>query len=388
MKVVVTIGGLGSQFGGPSRTVPALCRALANRGVEIELIALSEIDDPDTEEDGSAFRTTVVRKRAHGRQPFPWRREFCQNVVRALTGSTPVVLYDVGLWLPSNHFISRIARRKAVPLVVSPRGMLSPRALQVSRWKKAVAWALYQKRDLKSARLLHTTSEAETQDCRARGLRNPVALVPHGVDLPPPSGVRPSTLDSRRTLLFLSRLHPIKGLSDLVHAWARVRPAGWRVVIAGPDEGNHRRDLEALISSLGVRPDFEFVGPALGEAKWKLFAAADLFVLPSYSENFGQAVAEALACGVPVITTHATPWREVQENDCGWWIPTGVDALTEALATATSRTAGELRDMGERGRELVLANYSWTVAAEKLISAFEWLAGQGKAPDCVMPMVL
>ena len=383
MKVVLTIGGLGSRFGGPSRTVPALCRALAARGVEIELITLSDVDKPESSERGEAFQITFVRRPAKTFPPLAWRREFCAAVSHALVNSRPVVLYDVGMWLPSNHMVRRIALRASIPRIVSPRGMLSPRALRVSRWKKAMAWRLYQKRDLASAQMLHVTSETETQDCRRCGLRNPIAMVPNGVEIPNQLPVREDAPGAVRTLLFLSRLHPIKGLADLVEAWARVRPAGWRVVIAGPDEGNHRRDLEAQIAALNMRQDFEFVGPALDEAKWNLFASADLFVLPSHSESFGQAVAEALACGVPVITTRATPWQELEAQVCGWWIPTGADALAETLGTATSRSERELRAMGERGRALVISNYSWAVAAEKLMAAFEWLVDRREMPNCV-----
>src|SRR5439155_76287 len=122
------------------------------------------------------------------------------------------------------------------------------------------AWNIYQRRDLRRARALHATSQKEADEFRALGLKQPIAIVPNGVEAPA-TPYRPITNnEERRTLLFLSRLHPMKGLKDLVTAWARVRPNGWRAVIAGPNEGSHQQDVESLTNSLGVRGDFEFVG--------------------------------------------------------------------------------------------------------------------------------
>ena len=430
MKVVVTIAGLDPRFGGPAQTVPALCAALSTAGVAVTLITLANTDDNESPCIGNGYEQVVIRTRSNRYVPLGWTSAFRDEIARSVSTDKPVVLYDVGLWLPSNHVVSKFACRNRIPLMVSPRGMLSSHALSVSKWKKRVAWELYQKNDLKSAQLFHATSAAEADDFRTRGLQQPIAIIPNGVEVPPsfpgsvsplrcergegqgevssrwdltsgslsavlnpysPDARRPDPLPGAerergpnselRTVLFLSRLHPIKGLTDLVRAWARVRPAGWRVVIAGPNEGNHQSEIESLLKSLGVRGDFEFIGPVEADKKWNLYRNADLFVLPSYSESFGQVVAEALACGLPVITTRATPWRELEEHRCGWWIATGTDALAITLADATARTDAELRAMGERGRNMVAMKYSWRAVAEKMKSVFEWAVGTRPAPD-------
>jgi len=151
-------------------------------------------------------------------------------------------------------------------------------------------------------------------------------------------------------------------------------------MVSGPDEAGHRSEVESLIASLNLQSDFEFVGSVDDEKKWKLLREADLFVLPSYSESFGLAIAEALAAEVPVITTRATPWRELESQRCGWWIDTGVDALTKTLALAAQSNKDDLRAMGTRGRELVLKKYSWDIVAEKMLSLFDWLIGRSKQP--------
>jgi glycosyltransferase involved in cell wall biosynthesis len=380
MKVVVTIATLNPQHGGPARTVPALCRALVRHGADLEMVTIAERGRAPASLETAGFNATVIETRATRYQPRSWTAQFKDALSRALREKEYSVLFDVGLWLPSNHFAAQIAAQTQTSFVISPRGMLSPQALQFAKWKKRLAWIAYQKSDLKRARVLHATSENEAKDFRQRGLTQPIAIVPNGVEAPVQLSLRPTSHESPRTLLFLSRLHPMKGLKDLVRAWAQVRPPRWRVVLAGPDEGDHRSEVESLVASLNLQSDFEFAGPVDDETKWKLLARTDLFVLPSYSESFGLAIAEALAAAVPVITTRATPWRELESHHCGWWIDTGVDALANSLAEATNKTAEELRAMGKHGRKLVLEKYSWDVVAQKMLSLFEWLIGRGEQP--------
>jgi glycosyltransferase involved in cell wall biosynthesis len=256
--------------------------------------------------------------------------------------------------------------------------------LGFSKWKKRIAWNLYQRRDLRSARVLHATSEKEAEEFRALKLPQPIAIVPNGVEIPIVIQRSDNTNHKSRTVLFLSRLHPMKGLKDLIIAWARVRPKGWRAVIAGPNENNHQQEIESLAESLGVAPDFEFVGSVDDRQKWNLLSDAELFVLPSYSESFGMAIAEALIAGVPVITTRATPWRDIETHGCGWWVDTGADSIASALSAATACTPEELGAMGARGCGMVSKSYSWESAAKNLLSVFEWVLGRAEKPSCVV----
>jgi len=381
MKVVVTIAAINPKHGGPPRTIPALCRALAKGGSQVELITVGESGNTPEILQSDSFTVTPILTTATRYRPLSWRKSFCNALSQALHGHGDVVLYDVGMWLPSNHFAAAMAAEARVPLVVSPRGMLSARALEVSKVRKQLGWMLYQRKNLQFAKVLHAASESEADDFRAKGLCQPIAVIPNGIEAP--AAQRSNRNRTVRTLLFLSRLHPIKGLPDLIRAWAQLRPPGWRVVIAGPDETNNRRELEEEIKRLGVRDDFKFVGNADDHAKQSLYAAADLFVLPSYSESFGQVIGEALVSGVPVITTQATPWRELETYRCGWWIPTGAAALAEALRSAMNRSPSDLQQMGARGRELILEKYSWDSAAEKMLAVFHWLLHGGEPPHCV-----
>jgi glycosyltransferase involved in cell wall biosynthesis len=385
MNIVVTIAGLDPESGGPSRTVPALCSALAREGAAVHVVTVRENRVALSANFIEAVKTSVIPIRTSRYDPFSWRKSFYNALERLIRTTEPTVLYDVGLWLPSNHFAAATARKHRIPFVSSPRGMLSEHALGISKVKKKLAWTMYQRRDAQSASAWHATSQSEANDIRAQGLKQPIAIIPNGVDVPKRKTVA-SENRRQRTMLFLSRLHPIKGLKDLIEAWARLKPNDWRVIVAGPDESNYRAELEALVGSFELTKQFDFIGPVADNDKWNLYGTAELFVLPSYSESFGQVIGEALASAVPVITTKATPWSDIEAENAGWWINTGVDPLTGALCDAVSRAPAELRAMGERGRELIQRKYSWSRVAKEMKSLYEWLLGLRDRPSSVVTL--
>jgi glycosyltransferase involved in cell wall biosynthesis len=384
MKVVLTIAGLAPEFGGPSRSVPSLAEALSREGMNVEIIACESETGQSAPliPDATLVETRLVPARArHG----CWRaatNDFFSRLCDSLKTNEPVVIHDNGLWLPTNHGVARAADVLKRPLVISPRGMLSGWAAGHHRWKKRVAWVWFQRRDLFSANVLHATSDQEMSDLRSAGFRGPIAVVPNGIDSP----VLARTTQAHRSThiaLCVARLHPIKGLMNLIEAWSEVRPNGWRMLIAGADEDGHLAELKSAITARSLEGVFEFVGAVEGERKWALYRNADLFVLPSYSENFGVGIAEALSNGIPVITTRGTPWKDLIERDCGWWEEVGAAPLAHALREAVTLTDEQRRAIGQRGRELVENKYSWCRVAAEMKSVYAWLLGQGDRPACV-----
>jgi len=223
--------------------------------------------------------------------------------------------------------------------------------------------------------MFHLTSIEEAEDIRKLGFRQPLAVIPNGVDLIAfVDKQRPAA--RIRTALFLSRIHPKKGLLQLADAWAELRPRGWRVIIAGPNEGGHKEELLARLHTNGITHDFAFSGPVDGPEKENLYQSADLFVLPSFSENFGLAIAEALAAGVPVITTRGTPWAELVSRRCGWWIEQGSGPLASTLRDAMSRSDEERMEMGRRGRRWIEECFTWSSVARQMKIAYQGLLDQ------------
>ena len=361
MKVLVCATSLQPDYGGPAFSVSRLATALADVGVDVGLWA----------SDGSAAESPLLPEGTSvqriGGSEFDALERF----------GKVELLHDNGIWLPHNHRLTVLAEKRGIPRVVSIRGMLEPWAFRHKQAKKKIAWWLYQRRDLKKARLHIATGETEAKNLQRSGLKVPVAIVPNGIDLPEEIP-RKFGLDSQmvvrarqRTALFLGRIYPIKGLPMLVEAWARVRPEGWLLRIAGPDEAGHQKQVEKAISDAGLGDVVSFVGTIEPQMKSFVFFDADLFVLPSHSESFGMAVAEALAHAVPVLTTTGTPWSMVQEAGCGWWVPPTVNGLADGLRHATSLDREELFSMGEKGRSLVSKEFGWKRIANLMLSTYE-----------------
>ena len=382
-KTITTVAGLTPETGGPARSVTALCTHLATADLGIELCTLSfgsQMSAPILPA-SPWVHTHFSSCHYSGRLRVLWSGSYQREVARhAANGAS--LIHDHGLWLPTNHAAAGVARHFHLPRIVSPRGMATTWAMQHHSWKKRCAWLLYQQRDLRDAALLHATSADEASDLRALGFRQPIAIIPNGMQSPPPSPPA-LRLDPRRTVLFLGRIHPKKGLLSLVAAWARLRPSGWRVIIAGPDENGHKAQVEKAIHAHRLQTDFTFLPMTDGDAKWSLYRQADIFVLPTFSENFGMTVAEALACERPVITTKGAPWAELQTHRCGWWVDIGIDPLTDALREALGTSDDDRAQMGRRGAQLIAQRYSWPGIAAQMRQVYDWTLGHGAMPACI-----
>jgi glycosyltransferase involved in cell wall biosynthesis len=355
MKVFLSVTSFKRSYGGPARSVSRLAEALVEMGVEIGAWA----------PDGSAIDTPYLG-------PDTRVRRLVGGVAEALAEFGAVdIIHDNGIWMPHNHKLATLAESRQVPRVVSTRGMVEPWALHHKWWKKRLAWFLYQKDDLRAAAAVHATASSELVQLKHLGFAAPVYVVPNGVDLPELPEVRASGDDSVRTALFMGRVHPVKGLPLLVEAWRMVRPVGWRLRLVGPDEAGHRAEVESLVARAGLSGEWTFDGELEGPAKHEAFAAASLLVLPTHTESFGMVVAEALAHGVPVITTRGAPWERLPLEGCGWWTGISAAGLAGALAEAVQLAPDELREMGARGRRWMKRDFSWSFVGAGILRMYE-----------------
>lgn len=366
MRVLLSASSFHPEFGGPARSVPQLGSALADAGLEVGLWA----------PDGSATTSSLLSgipgmTRLGGSAEEAWR-----NFGRI------DVLHDNGLWRSNHRSLAALAARAGVARVVSPRGMLEPWALRHKPIRKRLAWWTYQRRLLQTASALHATAKSEAEQFAKLGLRRPAPIIPNGVNLPDWDEVERLREPTREphTCLFMSRVHPKKGLPLLLEAWSALRPAGWRLDIAGPDEAGHRAELERMVRRLRLDDTVRFLGPLEGNTKQRALAGADLAVLPTYSENFGIVVAEALAHGCPVLTTHGAPWKVLETEDCGWWVPVTTEAIGTALREATSLSVETRREMGRRGHQVVARDFAWPKIAAAFISVYEEAAQAHRNP--------
>jgi glycosyltransferase involved in cell wall biosynthesis len=393
--IIQTIGSVGEWAGGPSRTVASLCTSVARLGYKVDLVA-----GYDSNRDGSLISPDTAFVRFHRVRA---QRAFGMSTGSAFYASVtslaseakqidiPVLIHDHGIWGATNVAAAKAASNAGVPYVLSPRGMLEPCALRYKAVRKKVAWALYQRRVVCSSVALVATSYQERDNIKNMLPHLPVAVIPNGVEWPakiPDRSVRPNS--GQAHLLFMSRVHPIKNLFGLVRAWQEVcqTPSRdhWVLQIAGPNELDHTREVRDLVHSLGLESRVKFLGPIDERSKGAVFAAADLFILPSFSENFGVVVAEALAHGLPVVATRGTPWPELVERRCGWWTDPAPRALAQALAEAVDLSAADRHAMGLRGRGYAQAAFSWDEIGLVTAHLYEWILGRtSSVPSFVYP---
>jgi len=274
-----------------------------------------------------------------------------------------LVLHIHGLWTYAHHRAAVWARQNGVKVVWSTHGMTAPWALGHKRAKKLVAWFLYQRRDLRSAAFIHCTAESEVEWNVRLGLTK-TFVVPLGAQ--PCLETSPRTKgNGGRVLLFVGRIYPVKALDNLIRAFSLAGVRGWTLRIVGPDEGGHQTELVALCVRLGLT-SVEFAGPRFGADLDSEYTACDALALVSHTENFGATVVDAMAHGKPVVTSTNTPWREVVERGCGWWVSNSPEPLSAALREMMALSDAEREKMGRAARALVEEKYSWSAVAARM----------------------
>lgn len=301
---------------------------------------------------------------------FKTKREF----YALLDEIKPDVFHSNSCWSPYSSYTIGWAHDKGYKTILTPHGMLEPWILARHHWtKKVPALFLYQKAAIKKADMLHATADSEKENLLKLGWNKKVEVIANCVQI---DGIDVKKLwTKKRNILFLSRVHVKKGINFLIEAanFLKYDLSDYKFTIAGPGDTAYIDELKMLTRKLGVEDLFEFVGPVFGEAKWKLYKNADLFVLPTYSENFGIVIPEALASGTPVITTKGTPWEELNTRHCGWWIDIGTKPLVEAIQLFLSCSEHDLQRMGINGRQLVEEKYTSESVAKQFIRLYDIL---------------
>ncbi|GAB5441136.1 MAG: glycosyltransferase [Fuerstiella sp.] len=358
LRILHAVPSLDLQDGGPARSVPALAAAQAALGADV---------------------TVCSRKPASINLQTYEPCRFASGDIRAFETHSwrPDIVHDHGLWLNSNHSSARLARHLRIPRVVSPRGMLEPWCLQHRRLRKSIAWQLYQLRDLQTSACLHATSESEARQFRRLGFEQPVVKLPNGVALP--EFERCVTGRKNNEFVFLGRIHPVKGIANLLEAWRLVNRTDCVLKIVGNDEDDHLSKLRQHPAVTEGRLNVQFCPAVHTSEKWTLLAEAATVILPSYSENFGIVAAEALACGTPVIASTGTPWSGLTTHRCGWHVAPTAEAIADALRASMSVSSEQREAMGTRGRNWMQREFSWSEIADRMLQSYDWLLGRTQA---------
>lgn len=361
-------------YGGPIESSYQLCHHLARNGCEVRVLT-TDANGLDSVMDVQTERDVILAKHLSVR--------YCKRQMRhAVSFELMRLLPSYIRWADVVHLTAiysfttlptlSVCKALGKPMVWSPRGSLqrwdgSTRPMLKALWEWiciaiAPKWLI-----------LHVTSPQEARDTRQRFSAIQVVIIPNGVEIP--ETVSHAEGDGALRLLYLGRLHPIKGIENLLagcRALTDRSDAQWSLTLAGVGDTRYTRALYTRIQELESSKNVTFVGQVEGEAKRRLFENTDVVVIPSYRENFGMVVAEALAHSVPVITSTGTPWQRVQEMGCGLWVENEPDSLAEAIERIRRMP---LYEMGQKGRSWMQSEFVWERRAREMIECYERARG-------------
>ena len=370
-RILHIVPAVSEESSGPSYSVVRLCDSLGRKGDGLILVSL---------------------QLSLNKNCIPYVKEFPVGFGPVRLGSSPAMydwlrkeaaednvslIHNHGMWQMNSLYPGWICSKNNIQYIVSPRGALSKWSMENGSFLKKIFWPLLQKPSLMRASCFHATSLDEYEDIRRLGFCQPVAIIPNGIDIPEMSFKRDQ--ENLLTLLFLGRLHPKKGVDILLSAWREVQDAfpHWRLIIAGDDNGyygksGYSNQLQLQIKSLELKR-VSLIGAVHGEQKFYTYSNANMFVLPTYSENFGLTVAESLSYGIPVIVSKGAPWGGLIQHEAGWWIDIGRDHLVECLRKAMACSPDTLSRMGMKGRDWMRRDFSWSGVAFKMNETYKWL---------------
>lgn len=394
MRVLQVIPSVSPALGGPTQVVLNLVQALREWGVDAEIVT--------TNDNGATVLDVPLNQRITYQQVPVWFLPRFSPPLKEFIFSTALTQW---LWqhiqdydILDNHYLfsyasscaSAIARWYQIPYTVRTMGQLSPWALEQSRLKKQLYTFLIERHNLNRAAAIHCTSAQEAQDVRNFGISTPTVTLPLGVNLLPDCPEAKQNLhqsygipNQTPIVLFLSRLHYKKRPDLLIQALSQltVKSYDFHLILAGSGEPDYVNHLQKLVASVGLTKNTSFAGFVTGEDKNLLLQGSDIFVLPSFSENFGVAVAEAMAAGLPVIVTPGVQISpEIAAAKAGFVVEGEIETLADAIATLLN--SPHLRhELGENGKRLVSHRYSWKAIAQNLISVYTAIIEGKPLPD-------
>jgi glycosyltransferase involved in cell wall biosynthesis len=395
--------------GGLFESVRRLAQSIQTNGDRIQVLGVRDKHTVVDVENWMPLAVQVYPVRG------PERFNFAPGLARALSECGADILHSHAIWNYTSVAVSNWHRRTRRPYVVHPHGMLDPWAVQHSNLKKKLAGAIYENNHLQNAACIRALCESEAQSIRNYGLKNPICIIPNGIDLPQPGNAGPALCaeplqsiksGGRKILLYLGRIHTKKGLANLLRAWQAMQTAespdraDWVLAIAGWDEKGHEAELKHLATEIGlswldVRENHQdqqgllstssvvFVGPQFNDGKAASYDLSDAFILPSFSEGLPMTVLEAWSYGKPALITPECNLPEGYAADAALKILPNVAAIEQGISALMEMSETERRAMGARGQKLVAERFTWPTIARDLAGVSAWLLGQGPMPACV-----
>lgn len=382
IRLAIVSSSLSRNAGGILPIMQRHAIGLKKLGVEVSVHGVA---DEFSEIDREGWRDIPL----HLSAPIgPKRLAIALGMGRSLAAARPHIVHQHGLWQYPSFAVRRWHRRTGQPFVISAQGMLEEWALANSGWKKRAVGALLERDHLLKASAIHV-SRAEVSGVSAYAKGTPIACLPNGTNIPDGPAPPPPPFigqDGRRTLLFLGRLHPKKGIAEILEAWKLAisrNPniaARWRLVLAGWDDGGHAEVFVSKAQALGLGDSVVFPGALFGETKRGALRHSDAFILASHSEGLPIAVLEALGHALPVFMTRACNLPELLDLGASIEISTAPDAMSEVLEAHLAGSYESLQRIGSAGQEYARSHFSWEEISTHLLDLYRYILGMNETP--------
>lgn len=328
-------------------------------------------------------RKGIVAFEYDGKTKFVYSR----NLKKYLSENRGFDLYHAnGIWTYPTHITARTALKLKKPYIITVHGMLNENALKYTSLGKRAFLSLFQKEELSRAACIHATSKYEAESIRKAGINTPVAIIPNGINKNEICSCKKEN-DPICRFAYIGRIDPVKNIETLLSAWYKagfVKSDRELLIIGGCNDTCYLKKL-LNFTKRHQMDNVRFTGQINHEETERMYATMKYLVLPSKSECFGMVVPEALAKGIPVIATEGTPWSELNDYRCGWWIKNDTSSLCDALVTAYSTSEKDYNEMSENGIKVVTGKYTIEECAKKMKSLYEYILGiNNNKPDFII----
>jgi len=380
MKILQTIAGLNILSGGPSTCVYALVKGLRTISDEVEILTFKSKKQNELIGNGEEWIKSCVndKKTSLG---------ISQNIKKILNQSEYDLYHTNGLWLYTNHITSKIAKIKNKPFVLTPHGMLYPDALKRSALKKILTRKLWFDKDILNANCIHATCEDEAKHIREFGYKGPIAVIGNVVEIPEYAKLADHKPTGKKIIGYLGRLHPRKHVEYIIEAISKLPneiKGNILFQIMGKGVDEYEQFLKSQVKKFHLEKAVEFIGFVDGEEKYKRLQNLSALFVPSDFENFGMIIPEALISGTPVMASLGTPWKSLNETQCGWWVDATIDNISEIIKEVVNMTEKEIVSMGTKGRKMIIDNFSSNIIATKMLQLYSWIINGGEKPEFVI----
>jgi glycosyltransferase involved in cell wall biosynthesis len=374
-------------YGGVSVSTRRMASALSHLGVGISIFSLNGQNKENS------FREDGMSTHLYG-TGWPtgwWRSTGLANALRE-TAKDYDIFHIHEVWTYPQYIAGKIARKRGIPYILAPRASLEPWRMQYKGFKKKLYLHLIGNRLLDNSVCLHAVATAEAEGFRKVGYRGPICIIHNGIvpeeftSLPDPAAAETKWpfLKGRRVVLFFSRLSPEKGLDEMIPAWSAIvkKPtySDALLVLAGPDDRGYRLTIEEMIRRADAEKQIFLTGMVDGKDKFALISRANIYALPSYSEGFSNSLLENLAAGKPVLITPGCNFPQVVEAGAGLCVDPERGCLEEGLKNLLDMPRGTLAEMGSRGRRLVMEEFTWEIAARKILAVYHAILNGREIP--------